>query len=118
MSALGHFETEAVIIPVDLTQDCPGSWRVFSPLAHSNSRPSCAMLNSHRFVALRSLRLDVGRLDDRPPFLDLRLLLGGERLWGLLLARPCALADISEASAHAWVVQSFDQGSIEPGDDV
>src|SRR5262245_19989885 len=33
------------------------------------------------------LRLDSGRLDDRPPLLDLGLLNGGERFGRLLLAR-------------------------------
>ena len=33
------------------------------------------------------LRLDVGRLDDWPPFLDLGLLQSGERFGRLLLAR-------------------------------
>src|SRR5262245_47707983 len=38
-----------------------------------------------------SLRLDVRRLDDRPPLLDLGLLLRGERLRRLFVARPQSL---------------------------
>src|SRR5260370_15710558 len=78
----------------------------------------CHIRRSDDYIAVRSLRLDVGRLDYRPPFLDLRLLLGGERPWRLLLARPSPFADFSKASAHCGVGQSFDQRSIELGDDI
>src|SRR5262249_59593263 len=50
--------------------------------------------------------LDVRRLEDRPPFLDLGLLLGGERFGRLLLARWNILALIGESLPHGCVGQS------------
>src|SRR6516165_1336275 len=61
---------------------------------------------------------DVRRPDDWPPFLDLGFLLGGERLWRLLLARPRALADIDEAPAHGRIGQSFHQRGMKRGDHI
>src|SRR5262245_60869624 len=51
------------------------------------------------------LALDVRRLENRPPFLDLRLLVGIERLWVLLLARWNILAEIGEPLAHVGIGQ-------------
>src|SRR5262249_49327021 len=50
-----------------------------------------------------SFRLDVRRLDHRPPFFDLRLLQGGEGLRRLLLARENLLPDIGEPSPRRRV---------------
>src|SRR5712691_9769105 len=47
-----------------------------------------------------SLRLDVSRLDDRPPFLDLGFVEDGERFRRLLLTGRDFLTEISEPLAH------------------
>src|SRR5215510_14453408 len=49
------------------------------------------------------LRLDVGRPDDRPPLIDLRLVVGIERLRRLLFARRKLHADVSEAPLRGGV---------------
>ena len=48
-------------------------------------------------------RFDVGRLDDRPPLLDLRPLVGGERGRRLLVARHNLVAEIVEALARCGI---------------
>src|ERR1700722_16062102 len=51
----------------------------------------------------RSFRPDVGRLDHRPPLVDVGLLARGERLRRLLLARIDLLAEFAEARSHAGI---------------
>src|ERR1043166_5495846 len=68
-------------------------------------------------AARASLALDVGGLDYRPPFLDLGLVIGDERLRRLLLARRNLLAEVGEPLAHARVRERRDHRGIEPGDD-
>src|SRR5712675_477246 len=65
-----------------------------------------------------SFRLDVRRLDDRPPLLDLGLLLGGERLWRLVLVRPDSLAQVSEPLAYRRIGQGLHDGDMKAGDDI
>ena len=60
--------------------------------------------------------LDVGRLDERPPFLDFDLLEGGERRRRLLLARCDVQAEVGKTSAHDGIVQGSDDHDIEPDD--
>src|SRR5688572_2775509 len=50
-----------------------------------------------------SLHLDSCRLDDRPPLLDLGLVVSAMRLRRLLVAREDALAEIGELRPHACV---------------
>ena len=50
----------------------------------------------YRPAQARLLTLDICRLDDRPPFLDLGLVKRAERLRDLLIARENLLADIGE----------------------
>src|SRR5712691_13526185 len=52
------------------------------------------------FVLPTSLDLDVRRPDDRPPLLDLGLVLVAKRLRGLLLGRRNLLAEIGQPRAH------------------
>src|SRR4029077_19216901 len=59
---------------------------------------------------------DVRRLDDRPPLLDLGLLLGGERLWRLLLARPDSLAQVGEPLAYCRIGQGLHDGYMSQND--
>jgi hypothetical protein len=49
---------------------------------------------------MMSLRLDAGRLDDGPPFLDVGLLRGGQCLGRLLLAREKVQPKIAERCAY------------------
>src|SRR5262249_61337582 len=65
-----------------------------------------------------SFRLDVRRLDDRPPLLDLGLLLGGERRWRLLLARQESLAQVGEPLAYRRIGQGLHKGDMKAGDDM
>jgi hypothetical protein len=55
----------------------------------------------HINTAPWSLTLDARRLDDWPPLLDFSLVIGGERLRILILARRNLLADINEPLADA-----------------
>ena len=50
-----------------------------------------------------SFTLDVRRLEDRPPLLDLSRVVGGERLRILILARRNLLTEIGEPLAHAGI---------------
>src|SRR5882672_9300314 len=65
-----------------------------------------------------SLRLDSRRLDDRPPFLDFRLVKGEQRFGGELLARENVLRDIGEALADDRVGERIHHGLVELGGDV
>src|SRR5260370_34724754 len=69
-------------------------------------------------VTRASVRGDVGRLDDRPPLLDLGLLVGGQRLGGLLVARRDFLAEIGKLLPHFRIGQRLHDRGIEPGDDL
>ena len=59
----------------------------------NHHRRSASVEQELRRWAAGSLALDVRRLDDRPPLLDLGLLIRAERLWRLLLAREDLLSD-------------------------
>src|SRR5262249_5651456 len=54
----------------------------------------CRHQRCNSVAGFRSLRLDTGLLDDRPPFLDLGLLKRGEPHGCLLLARKDFLAEV------------------------
>ena len=74
---------------------CKERWR--SRLQHHKRSPG-----PHRVIAT-SIRLDAGRLDDRPPLFDFGLLLGAECFGTLLLGRWNFLALVSELPAHRRV---------------
>src|SRR5262249_49376591 len=63
------------------------------------------------------LRLDVGRPDDRPPLIDLRLVVGIERLRRLLFARRKLHADVPEAPWRGGVGEGGRDRGVESGDD-
>src|SRR5215472_9260972 len=63
------------------------------------------------------LRLDVGRPDDRPPLIDLRLVVGIERLRRLLFARRKLHADVPEAPLRGGVGEGGRDRGVESGDD-
>src|SRR5262249_28050473 len=64
-----------------------------------------------------SLRLDVGRPDDRPPLIDLRLVVSIERLRRLLFARRKLHADVSEAPLRGGVGEGGRDRGVESGGD-
>src|SRR5262249_39989704 len=61
-------------------------------------------------------RLDVRRLDDRPPLLDFGLVKGAERLWRLLLAGKNLVPQIGKPGAHGGIRKCLNDRSIELGD--
>src|SRR5262245_59112112 len=66
-----------------------------------------------------SFRLDVGRLDDRPPLIDLSLVEGSQSLRRFLLARHNLVTQVHEAAlAGRWSRQSLDNRCVELADDV
>ena len=69
-------------------------------------------------VSASSLTLDVGGLDDRPPFVDLGLVEGSERFRRLLLARRNLLPEIGEPRADRRIGERLDHRGVELGDDV
>src|SRR5215469_5432661 len=62
--------------------------------------------------------LDAGRLDDRPPLLDLSLMERGERLRRLLLTRHDLLAKVGEPLADSRFGERINGGGVEPRDDI
>src|SRR5712691_7269535 len=62
--------------------------------------------------------LDVRSLDDRPPLLDLGLVIGGEAFRRLLLARRQLLALLGEALLHGGIGERSHDRGVELGDDV
>src|SRR5262245_19216814 len=52
-----------------------------------------------------SLRLDAGRLDDRPPLVGLGLAQCAKRIWGLLGTRRDHLTEIGELAAHCRITE-------------
>jgi hypothetical protein len=64
-----------------------------------------------------SFALDVRRLDDRPPFFDLGLVVRGERLRRLLLARKNLLAQTGEPRTHVRIGERLHDRGVELADD-
>src|ERR1700680_4178906 len=60
------------------------------------------------------LRLDPGSLDQRPPFRDLRLVIGTQRLRRLLFAGRNLLAQVSQSLTPGGGGQGLDYSRIEP----
>src|ERR1700719_3714722 len=71
-----------------------------------------------RLLRLSSLRPDIRRLDDRPPFLDFGLVIGQQSLGGQLFAREDLLRDVGEAFADGGIGKCIHDGLVELGDDV
>src|SRR5436190_24265627 len=69
--------------------------------APRNDKSECAQCSHSGEL----LRLDVRGLDDRPPLLDLGLVVGSERLLRLLLAWRQLLALIEESLPHRRIGQ-------------
>ena len=64
------------------------------------------------------LSLDSCRFNDRPPFLDFRLVESTERPWCLLLVRWNVLAEIGEPLTYRQIGQCDCDRCIELGDDL
>src|SRR5262245_58434370 len=98
---------------------CASSWRGMPPFFQAGHSPDrvfkCAI---HGRAAAGSLTLDVCRFEDRPPFLDLGLVVGRKRPGVLLLARRNLLAKIAKPLAHAGVGEGIDHGCIQLDDDL
>src|SRR3954452_17571810 len=65
----------------------------------------------------RSFRLDVRGLDDRPPLLDLRLVVSSERLRGLLRGQRKFEALVTQPLLYDGIGQRLHDGGTELGDD-
>src|SRR5512144_1034 len=84
-----------------------------------SSRPTASHPIRCRLKASDSFRrLDVSRLDDRPPLLDLGLVKSGQRLRRLFLARRDHVTEFREPLPHGWIGQRLDDGAIEPVNDL
>src|SRR3954447_21875258 len=83
--------------------------------------PPSPAINSRRLIALSppiSLAFDVGRLDDRPPLVGLRLLKRAQGVRRLLLARRRIDPEVGEALARLLARQRFEHRRIQPRDDL
>src|SRR5262249_34116806 len=96
------------------------------PAARQRLRPDAenfgAEVLRHRSLKYRqrsdSFRLDVRRLDDRPPFLDLGLLISPQRLRRLPLARRDFEPLFGEGFMYGWIAQRVQGRRVELADDV
>src|SRR2546423_8858246 len=79
------------------------------------SHPPCWVI---QLAATALLALDVGRLDDRPPPFDLRLLQSAKRLRRLLLARRKFNTKLGEPRAHRCGCQGLHQRAVKSADDL
>src|SRR5262245_6659363 len=64
-----------------------------------------------------SLRLDAGGLDDRPPFFDLGLVEGEQRLWRQLIGWEDVLRKVDKLLPDGRIGERLGSGVIELGDD-
>src|SRR5262249_2374509 len=79
-------------------------------------------VSRHRSLKYRqrsdAFRLDVRRLDDRPPFLDLGVLISTQRLRRLPLARRDFEPLGGEGLMYGWIAQRVQGRRVELADDV
>src|SRR5262245_62741306 len=85
------------------------------PFCPGKRTPICALMST---ALARLFRLDVRGLDDRPPFLDFRLVERAEIFGGLFLARPDLVALVGELLSYGGVGQRIDDSLVELGDDI
>src|SRR5262245_38056947 len=89
-----------------------------SAAAPAASCRKCLRWGSFMTLSLNGLfALNACRLHYRPPFLDLGFLERRERLWRLLLAWRNVEALLYAARPHRRIFESFNNGSVELGDD-
>src|SRR6516165_45739 len=84
----------------------------------SSAEVSIHIPASRRRSRVLLFRPDPGRFDDRPPFFDLSLLLRCESVRCLFVAWPRLLSELNEALMHCRVGQTFDDTTIEFGNDL
>src|SRR4051812_44003212 len=68
-------------------------------------------------LSMTSLRLDAGSLDDRPPFVDLRLVERQQRLRRALLGRENVLGEIDQLLLDPRIGERLGGGVVELGND-
>jgi hypothetical protein len=102
--AFGHFST-APTVPSAARRlrriRCKGAFGVSMKRGEPRYPNEAALSMSHRTLLCR----DPGRLDDRPPLLDLGLVVGAERLRRLLITWENLLSKISEPRTHKRIGQ-------------
>src|SRR5216683_2987709 len=86
--------------------------------SHRAARPPRMSLRSCGLRATLSFALDVRRPDHRPPFVDLGLVEGGERLRRLLVTRRNLLPEIAEPRADRRLGERIDDRGVELADDI
>src|SRR3954453_4112542 len=64
------------------------------------------------------LHFDAGGFDDRPPLVDLFLLVLGERLWRVHVGGEELLPGVGQPLVRRGVVARLDHRFVEPGDDL
>ncbi len=64
------------------------------------------------------VRVDVSRLDDRPPLVELGLVEAAQPLRRLLVGRRDHVTELGQALAHRWVRKRLLHRRIEPGNDL
>src|SRR5882672_2640808 len=70
-----------------------------------------AAITIQRFMAISfSLHLDIGRLDDRPPFIHFSLVEGGQAFGRLMLAGGDVETEVGEALPHLRIGQPLHHG--------
>src|SRR6476659_6087624 len=79
---------------------------------HGSNRVACPTRAMSR-IAIASLRLDAGRLDDRPPLLNFCFVVRGKRLRGLLAPRPDSLTHVGESLLHRRIGERLDERGVE-----
>src|SRR5262245_12062973 len=90
-------------------------------MRHSSLLSACPPLllrASACAAAVRLLRFQVRCPDDRPPLLGLSLVVCGQRLRRLLLARPDLLPDVAKPLPDGRVRERADDRAVELVDDV
>src|ERR1700733_130499 len=75
-----------------------------------------ATLNHRACPVVRLFRLDVGGLYDRPPFLNLRLLIGAQAFGSLESLRRNLQSHVGQATTNRGVSKRIDDRSVKLGD--
>src|SRR5215472_645428 len=91
----------------------PAEVRLRAPFTGAKNAPFTRARQGPR---ASSFHLDAGRLDDRPPLLDLGLVKRIERCRRQFLARKNVLRDVGQLLAHGGVLERVHHCGIELGD--
>src|SRR5689334_12310274 len=96
----------------------PCAWATAADASTAQTATNARLMPALARRAASLLSLQVGGLDDRPPFLGFRLLVRAQRLRRLLLARRLVDAGFAEALRHRRVRERVQQHGVEPRDDL